>query len=142
MKKALGKGLNALIPDKSDNLDVNSPNLEVRSNNLELITTKSEVIGSNIEDKSTEVKSSNSEVITIISEGISYNLEVLSRSVSEAEKNPRISLWSPLSTAVLRYLRNTKPAFSISEEASELLEDAIIRKYPELAERIKAEMKT
>ena len=89
MKKALGMGLNALIPDNS----------EVKSDNKELITSKSEVLSSNND----EVKSSNLEVISNISEGISYNLEVLRQSVSEAEKNPRISLWSPLSTAVSRY---------------------------------------
>lgn len=130
MKKALGKGLNALIPDNS----------EVKSSNLEVRTSKSEVISSNTETENSEVKSPNLEVRTKTSEDISYNLEALIQSISEAEKNPRISLWSPLSTAILRYLRNTKPAFSISEEASELLEDAIIMKYPELADRIKVEM--
>lgn len=50
----------------------------------------------------------------------------------EVEKNPRISLWSAKSAACLRYLKKTTPEFSISNEASELLEAAIKNKYPEI----------
>ncbi|KZX12546.1 hypothetical protein [Methanobrevibacter curvatus] len=49
-------------------------------------------------------------------------------------KNPRITLWSVKSAAVLRYLRKTKPEFSISKEASELIDEAISNKYPEIWE--------
>jgi len=54
--------------------------------------------------------------------------------VLEVRKNPRISLWSARSAAVLRYLKNTKPAFSISKEASSLIEEAVQQKYPEIWE--------
>ena len=63
-------------------------------------------------------------------EGI--NKEALERSLQEALKNPRITLWSPEAAAVLRYLRKTIPEFSISNEASKLLEKAIKEKYPEI----------
>lgn len=48
------------------------------------------------------------------------------------EKNPRISLWSVKSAACLRYLKKTTPEFSISNEASLILEEAIAEKYPEI----------
>ncbi|EHR78907.1 ATPase AAA [Thermococcus litoralis DSM 5473] len=60
------------------------------------------------------------------------NGEALERSLQEALKNPRITLWSPEAAAVLRYLRKTIPEFSISNEASKLLEKAIREKYPEI----------
>ena len=50
----------------------------------------------------------------------------------EIEKNPRISLWSAKSAACLRYLKKTTPEFSISSEASYILEEAIAKKYPEI----------
>lgn len=50
----------------------------------------------------------------------------------EVGKNPRISLWSAKSAACLRYLKKTTPEFSISNEASDILEDAIKKKYPEI----------
>lgn len=52
----------------------------------------------------------------------------------EVEKNPRISLWSAKSAACLRYLKKTTPEFSISKEASKILEEAISEKYPEIWE--------
>ncbi len=53
---------------------------------------------------------------------------------SEVKKNPRITLWSARSAAVLRYLKKTRPEFSISKEASNLIEDAVQEKYPEIWE--------
>jgi hypothetical protein len=47
-------------------------------------------------------------------------------------KNPRNTLWSSRSSAVLRYLRKTEPEFSISKEASILIDEAVSKKYPEI----------
>lgn len=52
--------------------------------------------------------------------------------IETVEKNPRITLWSARSAAVLRYLRKTEPEFSISNEASNLIDEAIAQKYPEI----------
>ena len=46
--------------------------------------------------------------------------------------NPRITLWSSRSAAVFRYLRKTEPEFSISREASILIDEAVSKKYPEI----------
>jgi hypothetical protein len=48
------------------------------------------------------------------------------------DKNPRITLWSSRSSAVFRYLRKTEPEFSISREASILIDEAVSKKYPEI----------
>ena len=50
------------------------------------------------------------------------------------DKNPRITLWSSRSAAVLRYLRKTEPEFSISKEASTLIDEAVSKKYPDIWE--------
>ena len=52
--------------------------------------------------------------------------------IETVENNPRITLWSARSAAVLRFLRKTEPEFSISNEASNLIDDAIAKKYPEI----------
>ncbi|BDH78654.1 MAG TPA: hypothetical protein GXX31_02970 [Methanothermobacter sp.] len=52
--------------------------------------------------------------------------------LDEVKKNPRITLWSARSAAVLRYLKKTKPEFSISKEASLLIEEAVKNKYPQI----------
>lgn len=56
----------------------------------------------------------------------------ISEIIETVEKNPRITLWSAKSAAVLRYLRKTQPEFSISKEASRLIDEAIAEEYPEI----------
>jgi len=60
----------------------------------------------------------------------------LEEAINEAGKNPRISAWSPMASAILRYLRKTVPEFSISNEARNLLEEAVRDKYPDLWKKI------
>ena len=66
----------------------------------------------------------------------SQEIEIQEEHVDEVkqivEKNPRITLWSSRSSAVFRYLRKTEPEFSISKEASVLIEEAVAKKYPEI----------
>jgi len=142
-KKALGRGMDALfsteqheVKDISSNVEVKPQNLEVISNNLEGRTKTLKESPDNVQVKTEKSKviSSNSELHNI--EDITYNLEVISEALADAKQNPRISLWSPRSAAVLRYLRKTKPEFSISEEAGLLLEEAIKERYPDLLEQV------
>lgn len=72
-------------------------------------------------------------------EDFNVDSHLLEEVMAEVAKNPRISLWSAKSAAVLRYLRKTKPAFSISKEASALIEDAVKEKYPDLWEIFEGE---
>lgn len=62
--------------------------------------------------------------------------QILNAAIAQGRKDPRISTYSPLVMSVLRYLRKTTPEFSMSETASNLLENAIREKYPELSEQI------
>ncbi len=144
-RRGLGKGVDALFPAEEE---VPSEELEeagLTGSQLEDKSFKSEVGRSNLEvgtsqgDSKPEDKRSKVEGGSSLLEGLSYNQEVMKRSIQEADKNPRITLWSPTSTAMLKYLRKTIPEFSISEEASTLLEEAIVRKYPELFENLKKE---
>jgi len=66
--------------------------------------------------------------------------DVIEAILDEVKKNPRISLWSAKSAAVLRFLRKTEPEFSISSEASLLIEEAIKIKYPEIWELFEEEL--
>lgn len=136
-RRGLGKGVDALFPaeekvpsEVQEEADLVSSNVEDKSSKLEL--KSSQVEGSQLEGLSSKVGSS-------VLEGVSYNQEAMKIAIREADKNPRITLWSPISTAMLKYLRKTIPEFSISEEASTLLEEAITRKYPDLYEGLKKE---
>lgn len=116
---ALGRGLDALI----------RPNIEESVKKKEKAEKKSKP-----KDEPRETREENVQKApeTKTSNGSDFDENLVEVVMQEVAKNPRISLWSAKSAAVLRYLKNTKPAFSISKEASALIEEAVKDKYPEL----------
>lgn len=150
----LGRGLDSLIPNKyyNDDFDANS------AQSLEdMLDDQSEDSTSNQENDTKEVtNSSEKENIdnqkdnaqkpkenenssnnnTITEEKPVQEDSVVQKHVEEVleivRKNPRITLWSVHSSAVFRYLRKTQPEFSISNEASSLIDEVVSQKYPEI----------
>ena len=107
---ALGRGLDALIKKPSKSKKEDKPK-----------KTKKTVV------KDVEVPNQQGPNSTII-----LSDDKLQEIRDDVEKNPRISLWSFKSAACLKYLKKTTPEFSISSEASVLLEEAIKNKYPDI----------
>jgi len=120
VESALGKGLDALIRKSPLEEDI------IEEKAVRKTTQKRSRKGSK---ESKEEKKAKSDTNRDIIEGV----------LLEVRKNPRISLWSAKSAAVLRFLKNTKPAFSISKEASALIEEAVQQKYPEIWEQFQDE---
>jgi hypothetical protein len=54
-----------------------------------------------------------------------------------AKRQPRITFYSPASSVILNYLKNTRPRFSISDEVAGIVESELARKYPELISFVK-----
>ncbi len=131
-ESALGRGLDALIrkekpekQDKSENVE-KTITAEKKAPGKKSATISSKAKSPSKTRKSKKVKEDPNKIII---DGV----------VLEVRKNPRISLWSAKSAAVLRFLKNTKPAFSISKEASALIEEAVQQKYPEIWEMFEKE---
>ena len=80
-------------------------------------------------DKIIEASNDINEVTSLLSE---KEEKLIDEVIETVENNPRITLWSARSAAVLRFLRKTEPEFSISNEASNLIDAAIAEKYPEI----------
>ena len=133
-ESALGRGLDALIkPDYNDEKEQkdtehnfkNSKGIRKKDSRNNLSKSKKDIIKNKTTNQST-IKSNNEEIKPIIDQTLVENV------ILEVRKNPRISLWSAKSAAVLRLLKKTKPEFSISKEASSLIEEAVKDKYPDL----------
>ena len=154
-RKGLGKGLDSLIPDYYDeDFDSNSTqSLEDMLNDGEeeksvedVIEEVEEEIQSGEEediqsadeeeipeeetdepsqDEESEEEEDEEDIDPVVLENIKEVKEIV-------DKNPRITLWSSRSSAVFRYLRKTEPEFSISKEASILIDEAVSKKYPEI----------
>ena len=132
-ERRLGKGLAAIISQTDEVISEEVRSDESISDEIRGYEVMSEAVRSD-EIKSNEVVSGEVRSDELIS-------NKLEDAVMEATRNPRISLWSPKSAAVLRYLRKTVPEFSISEEARSLLEDAIKRKYGKIWEEVERRLK-
>lgn len=126
-ESALGRGLDALIrkekpknEDKQEKGQKTTP-AEKKAPGKAAARSSSKVKSS---PKTRKPRKSKEDPNKLIIDGV----------ILDVRKNPRISLWSAKSAAVLRFLKNTKPAFSISKEASALIEEAVQQKYPEIWE--------
>ena len=80
-------------------------------------------------------------VVTSMESGVpspesGIDASVLDKAIKQGQENPRISSWNPMVMAVLRYRNLTIPAYSMSKEISDLLENAIRERYPELSEQV------
>ncbi|WP_424354531.1 hypothetical protein [Methanobacterium sp. MBAC-LM] len=83
------------------------------------------------------------EPVESIEEPVEVNVihqKIIDAILEDVKKNPRISFWSARTAAVLRFLRKTEPEFSISSEASLLMEEAVKEKYPEIWEMFEEHM--
>lgn len=58
-------------------------------------------------------------------------------SLDQGRRQPRVAFYSPFSSVLLNYLKNTRPRFSISEEVASIIEAELNRRYPILASYIK-----
>lgn len=158
-KRGLGRGLDSLIPNiEEDNeekiegikeeqeidditeelKDVNNE-LEKENDNVEIITEeiiKEKAIEENLESGGEIIEEINDETEVTIEnfELRDYEIAAIDEVKEIIAENPRITLWSAKSSAVFRYLRKTRPEFSISKEASELIDKAVSEKYPEIWE--------
>ena len=113
--------------EKSEENDSEEISTEISNKNIENTVDLKEETEEPI--KNIEAKTKIDEVPSLLSE---KEERLVDEVIETVENNPRITLWSARSAAVLRYLRKTEPEFSISSEASELIDKAIAEKYPEI----------
>jgi hypothetical protein len=125
------------IPNsRMGNLFSKKKNTAITSNESRVMKTEHET--TEPEPTSNESKAKNHDSLLMKHESgvMDIDLQVLNAAIAQGCKDPRISTYSPFVMSVLRYLRKTTPEFSMSEMASDLLENAIREKYPELSEQI------
>jgi hypothetical protein len=128
-ESALGRGLDALI--RKDIVEEDNESRAKPRTNKTNKAVKSPKADKKVNTVKKVIKKSNSKE-KLDNEGSNLDPDLVDSVITEVHKNPRISLWSAKSAAVLRLLKKTKPEFSISKEASALIEDAVKEKYPEL----------
>lgn len=121
-ESALGRGLDALI--RKDYLE-EEEDKPTKSRKKQSKSTSSTAQEDKPEISDTKTK-------TQVSKSSTVDDKIVDAVLLEVHKNPRISLWSAKSAAVLRFLKKTKPEFSISNEASLLIEEAVKDRHPDI----------
>lgn len=122
---------------KPEGLDSKDEGLDLNDKALDLKHEGDEPKPSDLKDKrlSSKAKGLNLKVETL-------SLKALGEAVKGANSNRQsIAIWSPKISAVMWYLKKTTPEFSISEEARKILEEGLEKKYPELFQKVKEEMR-
>ena len=96
----------------------------------------------NLEAKGLSLKAKGKEPKTLSLNDKGLNLKALGEAIEGANSRKQtIAIWSPKISAVMWYLKKTTPEFSISDEARTILEEGLEKKYPELVQTVKEEMK-
>ena len=115
---------------KPEGLDSKDEGLSLNEKALDLKPNGEEPKPSDLKDKGLDSKAKG------------LNLKALGEAVKGAGSNRQsIAIWSPKISAVMWYLKKTTPEFSISEEARKILEEGLEKKYPELFQKVKEEMR-
>ena len=115
---------------KPEGLSLNDKTLDSKDEALNLKPKGDEPKPLDLKDKASDSKSKG------------LNLKALGEAVKGANSNRQsIAIWSPKISAVMWYLKKTTPEFSISEEARKILEEGLEKKYPELFQKVKEEMR-
>lgn len=65
---------------------------------------------------------------------------ILEDAVDLAVANPRITVYSPVAKAVLRYLASTVPLFNQSSVSAKMIERSLKREHPAIWKRAEAEI--
>ena len=118
------------LDSKDEGLNLNDKALNSKDKTLDLKPKGNEPKSLDLKDKGLGSKAKG------------LNLKALGEAVEGANSNRQsIAIWSPKISAVMWYLKKTTPEFSISEEARAILEEGLEKKYPELFQKVKEEMR-
>jgi hypothetical protein len=105
------------------------------------IETSTESKVSNLESKlQTEIPSRSESAVSGVNslepivESLDYN--VLAEAIDEANRKPKLGVYSPLAAAILRYKAITTPRYTMGSELRAVIEQALKERYPELSEQV------
>jgi len=99
------------------------------SNRESRLQTETESLPIRVESEEPRLKS-----LEPVVESLDYN--VLAEAIDEANRKPKLGVYSPLAAAILRYKAITTPRYSMGSELRAVIEQALKERYPELSEQV------
>jgi hypothetical protein len=86
-----------------------------------------------------ETEESRVDILDSIVESIDST--ALEEAIKEANKKPKLGVYSPLAAAMLRYKAITTPRYSMGSELRIIIEQALKEAYPQLYDEVQKRMK-
>jgi hypothetical protein len=93
------------------------------------------------EEMEPKVNTLTSRVDTIESRVESLDYIALDEAIEEANKKPKLGVYSPLAAAMLRYKAITTPRYSMGSELRIVIEQALKESYPQLYDEVQKRMR-
>ena len=98
-------------------------------------------VGPRVESLDPIVETEESRVDILDSIVKSLDSAALEEAIKEANKKPKLGVYSPLAAAMLRYKAITTPRYSMGSELRIVIEQALKEAYPQLYDEVQKRMK-
>ena len=98
-------------------------------------------VGPRVESLDPIVETEESRVDILDSIVKSLDSTALEEAIKEANKKPKLGVYSPLAAAMLRYKAITTPRYSMGSELRIIIEQALKEAYPQLYDEVQKRMK-
>jgi hypothetical protein len=98
-------------------------------------------VGPRVESLDPIVETEESRVDILDSIVKSLDSTALEEAIKEANKKPKLGVYSPLAAAMLRYKAITTPRYSMGSELRIVIEQALKEAYPQLYDAVQKRMK-
>jgi hypothetical protein len=98
-------------------------------------------VGPRVESLDPIVETEESRVDILDSIVKSLDSTALEEAIKEANKKPKLGIYSPLAAAMLRYKAITTPRYSMGSELRIVIEQALKEAYPQLYDEVQKRMK-
>ena len=98
-------------------------------------------VGPRVESLDPIVETEESRVDILDSVVKSLDSTALEEAIKEANKKPKLGVYSPLAAAMLRYKAITTPRYSMGSELRIVIEQALKEAYPQLYDEVQKRMK-
>jgi hypothetical protein len=130
-----------MTPGPGDRFDHLLKGMKSRVDSLDSGVETDESRINEAEEVDSGVEHLESRVMTTDSIVKSLDNTALEEAIKEANKKPKLGVYSPLAAAMLRYKAITTPRYSMGSELRTVIEQALKETYPQLYDEVQKRMK-
>ena len=133
------KGMKSRVDSLDSIVETEKSRINIQESKCQL--GESTNVGPRVESLDSIVETEESRVDILDSIVESLDSTALEEAIKEANKKPKLGVYSPLAAAMLRYKAITTPRYSMGSELRIIIEQALKEAYPQLYDEVQKRMK-